>query len=218
MERDATFPKQVAYFMYRNAVRETDLGKFEKAGLRYDITVMEPGVIGTEYVKTAGHYHPYTPAGELRYPEIYEVIAGQALYVLQEIGADEGVVKQVLLVTAGPGDKVIMPPGCGHVTVNVGTDRLVMANIVSDEFQSIYAPYQERHGAACYIVAQAGRPAALANSHYAGLPEAQWLAPTSLQQFAQPLYRCAAEDLAKFEWLNKPATWPATAQDCFRRL
>ena len=33
----------------------------EDAGLRYDITVIYPGLIGSEYVKTLGHYHPKVP-------------------------------------------------------------------------------------------------------------------------------------------------------------
>jgi oxalate decarboxylase/phosphoglucose isomerase-like protein (cupin superfamily) len=71
------------YYMYRYFEKTADSEKFEKADSEYDITVIEPGMIGPEYIKTAGHYHGYVPGTELTYPEVYEVISGQIEYLIQ---------------------------------------------------------------------------------------------------------------------------------------
>ena len=46
------------YYMYRGVARMEDQEEINRRGLRYDITAIKPGVLGDEYVKTAGHYHP----------------------------------------------------------------------------------------------------------------------------------------------------------------
>src|SRR3989338_4686471 len=61
------------YFMYRDLwASEDDRKLIESANLRYDITVIPSCHIGREYVKTLGHYHPFVPASEISYPEIYQ--------------------------------------------------------------------------------------------------------------------------------------------------
>jgi glucose-6-phosphate isomerase len=96
-------------------------------------------------VKTKGHYHPKNPAG-IGYPEIYEVIEGQAHYLLQSRTLDDFV-----MISARAGDLVIIPPEYGHVSINPSSDTtLAMANIVSTVFQSEYGEYEKYHGAAYY--------------------------------------------------------------------
>jgi len=59
-----------AYYMYRDIKREN--------GLRYDETVIPFRMFGEEFPKTKGHYHPK------QYGEIYTVLEGKALYLLQK--------------------------------------------------------------------------------------------------------------------------------------
>ena len=49
------------YYMYRNVARCEDRRIIERHGLRFDITLIPPGMIGQEYNKTVGHYHPVKP-------------------------------------------------------------------------------------------------------------------------------------------------------------
>jgi glucose-6-phosphate isomerase len=133
------------YFMYRELAKSPeDLEWLRDQGLRYDLTVIPPRTLCGEYVKTKGHHHPPDPAG-VPYPEIYEVLEGEAHYLLQTRSADE-----VRLVRAGPGDRVLIPPGFGHVSINPGRETLVMANIVSTRFESDYSVYEQFCGAACF--------------------------------------------------------------------
>lgn len=133
------------YYMYRDlALTEDDRRWLAEQNVRFDITVIPPGAVGGEYVKTKGHYHPLTPAG-IGYPELYQVLAGEAHYLLQR--KDLG---DVVVVTAKAGEFVLIPPGYGHVTINPGKEDLVMANLVSAGFASEYALYEELQGGAYY--------------------------------------------------------------------
>ena len=67
------------YYMYRDlALTAGDRAYLREQNLRFDITVIPPGTVGGEYVKTKGHYHPISPSG-IGYPELYQVLAGGAL-------------------------------------------------------------------------------------------------------------------------------------------
>jgi glucose-6-phosphate isomerase len=134
------------YYMYRDLAKsDADWRWLHAQKLRFDLTVIPPRDLNGEWTKTKGHYHPKNPAGT-GYPEIYEVIAGQAHYLLQSRALDD-----VVLVAAEAGDLVIMPPAYGHITINPSRDQtLVMANIVSTAFESDYADYERLKGAAYY--------------------------------------------------------------------
>ena len=76
-------PQTPLYYMYRDLWKtHGDHTWLERHHLRYDITVIPPGILNGEYTKTKGHYHPDNPAG-MTYPEVYEVLAGSANYLLQ---------------------------------------------------------------------------------------------------------------------------------------
>ncbi|RXE55913.1 glucose-6-phosphate isomerase [Methanoculleus taiwanensis] len=133
------------YFMYRDlALTEDDRQWLAEQNVRFDITVIPPGIVGGEYVKTKGHYHPLTPAG-IGYPELYQVLAGEAHYLLQRKD-----LRDVVVVTAKAAEFVLIPPGYGHVTINPGVEELVMANLVSAGVASEYAFYEQMQGGAYY--------------------------------------------------------------------
>lgn len=134
------------YYMYRElSLSKNDALTMKEHGLRYDITIIPPRMLGCEFVKTAGHYHPIVPGTNTTFPEIYEVLNGEAHYLLQKPG-DDGI-EDVILIKAGEGDKVIIPPGYGHLTINASNNELKMANWVARDFESIYAPIKEKGGA-----------------------------------------------------------------------
>jgi len=165
---------QPLYFMYRDLARsKSDWDWLRQHHLRYDITVIPARVLCGEYVKTKGHYHPRNPAGEY-YPEIYEVLKGRGHYLLQTNTADD-----VVMIEAHAGEKVLIPPGYGHVTINPGDEDLVMANLVSSEFSSDYGPYVERHGAAYYEM-EGG--ALVKNPHYPPVPPVRHCDPVEIQE------------------------------------
>ena len=188
------------YFMYRDLAKsDTDWRWLRNHRLRYDITVIPPRDLCGEYVKTKGHYHPKNPAG-VEYPELYEVLGGSAQYLIQSRQRDH-----VVLVSAGTGDIVIIPPGYGHISINPSPDAtLVMANIVSTEFKSEYAGYETRHGAAYYVMSD-GR--VIKNPHYPAVPPLRRTGATcrvGTQRFCHgPIYDLIGNEEA-LAFLNRP--------------
>src|SRR5665647_3126159 len=59
-------------------------------------------------------------------------------------------VDEVIIVKTTRGDKVIVPPNYGHVTINPSEKTLKMANWVCRSFESLYEPYTQHHGGAYY--------------------------------------------------------------------
>jgi glucose-6-phosphate isomerase len=129
------------YFMYRNVYKVGDI--------RYDITTIPASEVGGEYAKTHGHYHPGSEDG-LAYPEVYQVLHGTAVFILQKKNRNGSV--DTIIVHGVKGDIVLMPPGYGHVTINNGNDILVLGNAVYDRFSSLYTEYEENKGAAYYYL------------------------------------------------------------------
>ena len=135
------------YYMYRDLfLSRADKEKLLQQDLRYDITIIPPNMLGCEYIKTAGHYHPNVPDGSITYPELYEVIEGEALYLLQNQDLSD-----VVAVHACAGDKVLVPPGYGHITINRSNKTLKMANYVARNFSSLYDPIRENGGGAYFF-------------------------------------------------------------------
>ncbi len=138
----------VAYFMYRGVYHENDVSVFERTGIRHDLTVIRPGTVNGEFLKTYGHYHPESRPGGPTYPEVYEVLYGRGYFLMQKASDSMDRLEDVYLVEGKVGSKVVIPPGYGHVTVNPGTDWLLIANLVYSGFQAVYEPYRVHHGAA----------------------------------------------------------------------
>ena len=154
---DKDFAKNSAdmdlYYMYR--------GLEGNGELRYDITVLRPQMLGNEFNKTKGHYHISA------YPEIYVVLEGKAIYLLQKRN-DNGDIEDIYAVEVNSGECAIMPPFYGHVTINPSeTQELKMANWISDSCKSDYLPYIEKQGAGYYYTKQGW----IKNENYKNLPE-----------------------------------------------
>jgi len=151
------------YYMYRDLyLSKVDKDRLMDQDLRYDITVIPPRMMGMEYIKTAGHYHPQAPGASISYPELYEVLEGEALYLLQNKDLSDAVV-----IYASAGDKVLVPPDYGHVTVNRSNKTLKMSNFVARSFSSIYEPFKEMGGAAYFYTTEGF----VENKKYPMIPE-----------------------------------------------
>lgn len=135
------------YYMFRDLfLSRADGDKLREQNLRYDITIIPPGMLGREYIKTAGHYHPTAPGSAVTYPELYEVLEGEALYLLQSEDLED-----VVAINAVAGDKVLVPPDYGHITINRSNKILKMSNFVARDFSSLYGPIKEKAGGAYFF-------------------------------------------------------------------
>lgn len=200
--------KTPLYYMYRGVYREGDREAFEGNGIRHDITVLLPGFMGgQEFIKTVGHFHPKKPGQDITYPEYYEVLYGEALYLFQK-NTPDGDVEEVFVVTAKQGDKVYINPNYGHVTINPGSKHLVMANLVASNFSSDYAPIEHKKGAAYfYIKNNLGELEFVPNPNYKNSPSLKLIPaeershPIELEQ-EKTLYDAYLENSKAFDFLK----------------
>lgn len=193
-----------AYYMFRDVYySKSDYERIREHGLRYDITVIPPAKIGKEYIKTFGHYHPIAE-DNLSYTEIYEVLKGEAIYLLQK--EENSVVVDVLAVKAKEGDKVIIPPNYGHVTINPSNKELWMANWVYRNFKSDYELYRFRRGA-CYYYTEDGW---IRNPNYGEIPDLRFVKPKIPKELglkkSEEMYKLV-KDLNKLEFLYRPSKY-----------
>lgn len=197
-----------AYLVWRQAHLKEDDEEIKKNLMRYDITLLAPGLIGEEFVKTAGHYHAVKPGTGLTFPEVYEVLYGRGYFLIQKMDDGFSQVLEVYLVEAAPGQKVLVPPGFGHVTVNVFDGALAVANWISTDMTYNYEPYERYRGGAYYFTAnQSGGIDILPNKNYGKVPEIKKLMAEELPKFdlikSKPMYELA-RDLDKLRFLNYP--------------
>ena len=192
----------VAYWLYRGVHAAGDDAALGTHGLRYDLTVTLPGDIGGELIKTAGHIHSIAPDG-VGYPEIYDVIHGQAAFVLQFEDP-----LRVAIALCGPGERILIPPGASHLTVNIGTDALVVADLVAINSQNDYGEFKVRRGAAVHLVEDGAAWTERINSLYDRTPIWHVLDGSRIGDFVpdqSPLYTDAIANTDAYAYLTAPA-------------
>ena len=160
---------KIHYFMIRGGKSKTNL------------TVLEPGKIGKEYIKTYGHYH----VGKLE--ETYTILQGNGFVIIQERKKDknnkaiDSEIKNFKAIKVKISDKVFIPSGWGHLLVNTGKTWLIASdnspvnfdsrNSISMPGHADYKPFKKLHGAGYYVVEKNGKPALQKNSNYSYVPK-----------------------------------------------
>lgn len=215
LDPDADVP-EVVYWMMRDTGRADVQYRKDTHDLRFDISNFVATMYGPEYLKTSGHYHIKTPDGEYAYPEVYGVLSGRATYLLQKVAdpsapLEDVVVEDCIVVEGTAGDKIIMPPDYGHVTINRLPVPLVMANWVSDRFSSRYGAVEEARGFAYYLVDADGGPKWVKNPKYDDVPPLRIAEVREVPELGLtadvPLYTAGQENPEKMDWLNNPGEY-----------
>jgi glucose-6-phosphate isomerase len=147
---------------------------------KLNITVMETGNVGGEYIKTYGHYHV------VDFKETYEIIHGQGLVLLQIREKDssgnfiDDRIDLFKVIEVGPGDTVEIPSFAGHLLVNTGKTWLVTSDdsVFNPSGDSSSMPKHADYEAvkkmrvfAYYVVSKDGKPAFVKNEKYKSVPE-----------------------------------------------
>lgn len=201
----------VLYWMYRGTGEASVQRAMEREGIRYDITVLAPGKVGSEYVKTVGHIHPVAPGGMWTYPEVYQVLFGKAHFLLQRGGELSGEADDFAVADFEAGDVLVVWPNYGHVTVNPGDSYLVMANFVARNFKSIYDPIRQRKGLAYYNVEYKDQSIFIPNDSYSRHPRPRLIKPRNWQELGlvrgTSMYSLWKSGRARMDFLTDPARY-----------
>jgi glucose-6-phosphate isomerase len=210
MEPESLPDRKDMYLMYRKVSRADDVAFMDRHKVRYDITVIPPSMIGQEFNKTTGHYHALKSGTHFAYPEIYQVLYGTGLFLIQKMDAQFKQLISVYALEAKVGDKIIYPPNYGHCIVNTSKDVLVVANWVADHFESDYKDIALKHGMAYYVIADEEKQYSLIpNSNYQDHPVVRVLDPKNFQSFdimrsTKPMYLAGIENPKSLEFLTEP--------------
>jgi len=188
------------YYMYRDLTRDEDKPLYQQHKIRFDVTIIPPNTLGKEFIKTAGHFHPEAKEG-FSFPEVYEVMHGEGVYVLQKDKVDPKTNEiEIIIIKAKAGDQVLIPPGFGHVTINASsTTTLVMNNLVSSAFSSIYDPIKHHEGAAYFYLSNNEW---MKNPNYKQELKIKEVQPEKIVE--KPFYLSFLEKPETWIFLNKP--------------
>ncbi len=152
-----TAPNFPVYYIYR--------GVEKRNGLRYDITIILPRMLGQEFAKTKGHEHSN------QYGEVYIVLKGRAIYLIQKWKGNE--IEDVYAIRAKKDDVVIIPPYYGHITINPNKKELKEANWIAEKCKNIYTLFEKKQGA-CYYYTKSGW---IKNKNYKKIPKLRFEKP-----------------------------------------
>lgn len=139
-----------------------------------NITVWESGTVGSEYIKTYGHYH----VGNL--DETYWYAQGEGVALLQKMVVEDGAeqpdrIEEFKAIRVKKGDSTYMPAGYGHLVVNTGAEWLVTVDnspvegpqdSASMPGHADYESVKKMRGFAYYVVEKDGAPALVPNPLY----------------------------------------------------
>ncbi|MGI6004436.1 MAG: glucose-6-phosphate isomerase family protein [Christensenellales bacterium] len=166
------------YDVYRGLAFPEDEALLEAYDFQYDITIVMPGHVNGECKKTSGHYHGYNKTRTNTYAEVYEVIKGTALYVLQRADhfdsqPEDMDVRDIILATVRQGQTIIVPPNYGHCSVNIGEGPLVFSNLAYKPCPIHYDPVRHHQGMGVYVLCGEKGPSIQPNPRYKKLPESR---------------------------------------------
>ena len=205
-QKDLQEPKKL-YTLFNDVGRAGERSILLQNGLRYDLGIMPPLKMGAEYIKTMGHYHSICPRTNSRYAEVYEIIHGQAHFILQEQDPkDPQIVTDVVWTQAGKGDRLITPGNYAHVTINPGPGVLVMANIAVVDCDLSFSEIAQMGGCAYFDIEENGRPTFVRNTAYRQVPSIRKVCLKNLQAFGldpeRPIYSAAVDRPQEFSFLS----------------
>jgi glucose-6-phosphate isomerase, archaeal len=210
-DRNAKSDRDDMYYVYRGICMSEDENKIAGLHLTYDVTVLPPLMLGEEYNKTVGHYHANIEGTKIAHPEMYEVLNGKGLFLLQKMDADMKNVVTILAIEGKTGDKIIYPPNYGHIIVNTSDEPLVTANWLSTDYKPLYEPVKDRQGMAIYVIKGTdGAVTFVKNENYADQPLMRPINTTETirNEFGidtkEPMYTMGMRNPELLDFLNHP--------------
>lgn len=140
----------VQYWMYNGITLLEHADSFAQNSIQYELTLLHPQRLGRERSKTFGHIHTFPSDRESRvnYAEVCEVLAGEAIFLMQTLDLDNRLARHCVAVRAKVGDKVILPPNTHHLTINASNEPLLFSDLISVHTRGDYSGMSAMHGAA----------------------------------------------------------------------
>jgi glucose-6-phosphate isomerase, archaeal len=196
------------YSIVMDVGRREHRDELERRMLLFGVVVYAAGQLGDEPVRSQGHIHAIAPHCGRSTPELFEIWEGHAIIYAQERADDDP--GRCFAVTAGPGDKVVVPPNWAHSVINADPKAHMMFGAWCDrQYGFVYEAIRARHGLAWFPVLDAQQnirwernPAYRSTDLLIRSPRAYpelWLDPEV------PIYEQFATNPDSVQWVSEPA-------------
>jgi glucose-6-phosphate isomerase, archaeal len=218
LDQQACHGSQVAYEMFNGVYAGKHREILQGLPVRYELTLFPEMKVGPEYVKTLGHIHLPDLRSGIDHPEICEVITGRAHFFFMKLNPDGASAAEAFFVEVCAGEKIIIPPGYEHLTINPGPGPMLFSDVVSVQVGGNYERMKSARGAAYLEVERNGLPIFIPNPQYHSVPP---LLRVEVRDFPalgltshKPLYSVFVETRgADWEFLWRPELYQAIFPD-----
>ena len=196
------------YSIAMDVGRIEDINELKKRMLLFGIVVYANGKLGDEPVRSQGHVHAISPHCGWSTPEIFEIWQGHAvIYGQEKSGDDPG---RCVAIEAGPGERVVMPPGWAHYVANADPDsKLIFGAWCDRQYGFDYTQMRTHHGLAWFpLIARDGGLTWERNPSYSvsnlRLRKAREYRELGLSS-EMPIYGHLRHNPESIQWVSDPA-------------
>ena len=206
---------EIVYGIAMDVGRVQDLAELEKRMLLFGVVTYAEGRLGEEPVRSQGHVHAVSPHCGWSTPELFEIWEGSAIVYGQERSGDEP--GRCIAVQAGPGEKVVIPPGWPHYVVNAHPNsKLIFGAWCDRQYGFDYAEVRTHHGLAWFpLVHEDGQIGWEPNPRYSSSKLTVRRAreyPELGVPSSTPIYECFHRAPESVQWVSDPGRfeelWP----------
>ena len=191
----------VQYWMWNGVAAARDDARMSGRDARYELTIMADRPLGRERPKTSGHRHVRPAPGRPIFPEVCQVLAGTAAFLLQDLEAGPAATYAALVVVE-PGEWIVLPPGLHHGTISLRGEPVIFADVIDRRAAAEYASLASARGFAHLVLTDGST---VPNPAYVHVPPLEhWTASTWSSSLAGSLYERYRDDPAEFRWLSEP--------------
>lgn len=148
MDPECSGPSPV-YSIAMDVRRIEDEDNLLASYLLFGVVAYAAGRLGREPVRSQGHVHTIAPHSGWSPPELFEIWEGNAIIYAQERTTDHP--GRCVAVTAGPGEKVVVPPGWAHAVINADTTQPMIFGAWCDRQYGFDYTGVRAHGGLAYF-------------------------------------------------------------------
>jgi glucose-6-phosphate isomerase, archaeal len=188
--------------------------------LLFGVVVYAAGQLGEEPVRSQGHIHAIAPHCGWSTPELFEIWEGRAIIYAQEKADDDP--GRCIAVTAGPGDRVVIPPGWAHAVINADPKSRMMFGAWCDrQYGFVYDAIRAHHGLAWFPILGGQQNDGQQKIHWErnpsyGSSDLLLRGPRAYPELgldpSTPIYEQFANNPDSVQWVSEPArvegVWP----------
>jgi glucose-6-phosphate isomerase, archaeal len=184
--------------------------------LLFGVVVYAAGQLGEEPVRSQGHIHAVAPHCGWSTPELFEIWEGRAVIYAQERADDDP--GRCFAITAGPGDKVVVPPDWAHAVINADPKTAMMFGAWCDrQYGFVYDAIRAHHGLAWFPILDGQQKIHWEPNPSYRFSDLSIQGPRAYPELgldpSTPIYEQFASDPDSVQWVSEPARvarlWPA---------